>query len=326
MQHRFAIDGFCYKLRPVQLSDAQFILNLRLEDSLRNQYIHEVPNDINIEIQWLQRYFEREGDYFFIIENKLSGLPEGTIAIYDAMDGRAEWGRWVIQKGSLAAVESVALIYKVAFSLMNLQELYCRTIHDNSTVISFHDSLPQKKRGILKGFFELHGKMYDAVEHYVTKDYYFDELESTLEKKSFMVFKRNLRMQVGKFEFHHIGIACNNISRDMGTFQMLGYCKETKDFIDTIQGIHGTFMSSVGQPRIELLENIQGSTTLTPYLDKGIKLYHFAYTVSNIEKACELLLKSRAKIVSPLKISTYFGKRICFLMLPNMFLVELVEE
>ena len=125
MQHRLSIDGLGYSLRPVPLSDARFILKIRLEDMNRTQYIHEIPDDIELEENWIRKYFQRNGDFFFIIENKITGQPEGTIAIYDMEDGRAEWGRWVVQKGSLAAVESVDLIYKAAFQKLNLRELRC---------------------------------------------------------------------------------------------------------------------------------------------------------------------------------------------------------
>lgn len=326
MKHRLSIDGLGYSLRPVQLSDAQFILNIRLEDMNRTRYIHEIPNDIELEEQWIRKYFDRAGDYFFIIENKITGQSEGTVGIYDMEDGRAEWGRWVIQKGSLAAVESVDLIYKIAFQVLDLRELYCRTIEKNDSVVSFHDALPQKRRGTLTDFFELRGEYFNAVEHYVNKEYYNEELSTVLEKKVFMIFQRNLRTVVGKFQFHHIGVACNNLERDRKAFQFLGYQTETAAFSDQAQGIKGQFMIANNQPRIELLQNLENCTTLTPYLEKGVKLYHFAYSVNQIEQACEYLVKCRAKVISPLKESVYFGKRICFLMLPNMFLVELVEE
>ena len=326
MKHRLSIDGLGYSLRPVQLSDAQFILNIRLEDMNRTRYIHEIPNDIGMEEQWIRKYFDRAGDYFFIIENKITGQSEGTIGIYDMKDGRAEWGRWVIQKGSLAAVESIDLIYKIAFQVLDLRELYCRTIEKNDSVVSFHDALPQKRRGLLTDFFELRGECFNAVEHYVSKEYYNEELSAVLEKKVFMIFQRNLRTVVGKFQFHHIGVACNNLERDRKAFQFLGYQTETVAFSDQAQGIKGQFMIANNQPRIELLQNLENCTTLTLYLEKGVKLYHFAYSVNQIEKACEYLVKCRAKVISPLKESVYFGKRICFLMLPNMFLVELVEE
>ncbi len=326
MNHKITIDGYSYRLRPVELSDAAYIIQIRLEDKERTRYIHEIPNDIELEKVWIKNYFEREGDYFFVVENKFSNQAEGLIAIYDETEGRAEWGRWVIKKGSLASVESVYLLYKVAFDKLNLKELYCRTIEDNQSVVSFHSSCGLKTRGVLNEFFTLKDTAYNAVEQYIKQEDFYAGIADSLCEKCVMIFQRFLRSYIGKLEFHHLGIACNNIEREETIFRLLGYRFEEEIFVDSEQGIRGKFGESKNQPRIELLQNIEGSTTLTPYLEKGVKIYHYAYLVSDIEKACEYLKKGKARMVSPLKHSQYFGTRICFFMLSNMMLVELVEK
>ena len=80
-----------------------------------------------------------------------------------------------------------------------------------------------------------------------------------------------------------------------------------------------------GQPRLELLENLDNSTTLDYWINNKNKMYHFAYYVENIEKALEIFKNNRFKVISPLKKSVYFHKRICFLMLPNTYIIELIE-
>ena len=56
-------------------------------------------------------------------------------------------------------------------------------------------------------------------------------------------------------------------------------------------------------------------------------MYHFGYLVKDIEKVYEVFTtKLRAKVASPMKESQYFGKRICFLVLNNMFMIELIER
>ena len=90
--------------------------------------------------------------------------------------------------------------------------------------------------------------------------------------------------------------------------------------------MHGLFLIAKGQPRLELLENLSNSSTLNYYLKNASKIYHSAYYVDDIENVISILKNVRAKIVSPLKQSVYFGKRICFMMLPNMMMVELIEK
>lgn len=326
MKHNYRIEGVGFRLRPVSLQDAQFIVDVRLEDSERNQYIHKISSDIVDQQAWLTRYFERDGDFYFVVENKITGEPEGLIGIYDIDNGKAEWGRWVVKKGSLATVESLDLLFKVAFNELQLDELYCRTIRDNERVVSLHDSLPQLKRGVLTGFIELNGQKYDVIEHYTTPEHYINVLREELEKKALFIFQRNLRALIGGLDFHHIGVATNSIESELGAYRLLGYAREGHSFEDPEQGIRGQFITAPGQPRLELLENLTGSTTLDVWLKDRIKMYHFAYKTANIEQAVELLNRNRVRTVSPLKKSVYFEKRICFLLLSPGFLLELIEE
>ena len=239
MKHTITVEGYSYRIRPITLKDAQFILDVRLEDKERNQYIHEISNDVSIQEKWIEDYFTREGDYYFVIENKIAGEKEGLIAIYNMENKKAEWGRWVIKKGSMSAVESVDLIYKAAFGKIGLEELFCRTVESNSSVVAFHESIHQKKRGVIKNFFILNGKSYHAVEQYVDKEYYDDVIQSELEKKAYKIFIRNLRYAVGKFEFHHIGVAAREIEKELFSYKILGYVREGNTFQDPKQGIKG---------------------------------------------------------------------------------------
>ena len=326
MNHDITMEGFAYRLRPVKKSDAQFIIDTRLEDMERNRYIHKISPDVAEQEAWIERYFTKEDDYYFVVENRLTREPEGLIGFYDIKDGKAEWGRWVIRKNSLAAVESVDLLYRAAFERAGLEELYCRTLALNTQVVSFHTSIGEHERQVISNAFEIEGVQYDAVEQYADKNIFYTEIHPKLEKSAVLTFKRNFRALVGKFEFHHIGVAVKDIEKELLTFSLLGYFKEGDIFEDPQQGIKGLFLTAKNQPRLELLADINESGTVAPHIKNGNKMYHFAYVVSDIEKAMEVLKKSRAQIISPLKQSTYFGKRICFLMLPNMYLIELVEE
>ena len=81
----------------------------------------------------------------------------------------------------------------------------------------------------------------------------------------------------------------------------------------------------LGQTLVVFVD-VDSAEQVRPVIESGNKMYHFAYTVSDIEKALNVFIKAKAKVVSPLKQSTYFGKRICFLLLPNMYMIELVEK
>ena len=156
-------------------------------------------------------------------------------------------------------------------------------------------------------------------------EHFYREIAPLLEKQSQRIAHRNLKRELGEISFHHIGVATREIEKELPLYTLMGYEKESGIFEDHAQGIRGLFLIAKDQPRLELLENLVGSHTLDEPLMRGQKLYHTAYYVENIEKAVEVFFHSRAKMISPLKQSTYFGKRICFLMLPNMSLIELME-
>ena len=69
------------------MDDAEFILNLRLDEEL-NQFISKVDDDIKKQKKWLKKYKKREAqekEYYFIIESK-SGKQYGTVRLYDFKD------------------------------------------------------------------------------------------------------------------------------------------------------------------------------------------------------------------------------------------------
>ena len=83
MKHNITVEGFGYRLRPVEIEDAEFIIAVRLEDAKRNRYIHTISEDVNIQKEWIENYLKRENDYYFVIENKITDKPEGLISIYE---------------------------------------------------------------------------------------------------------------------------------------------------------------------------------------------------------------------------------------------------
>ena len=55
--------------------------------SALNRYLHEISPRVEDQVAWLERYFARPDDYYFIVEDADSGEPHGTIGIYDVDKG-----------------------------------------------------------------------------------------------------------------------------------------------------------------------------------------------------------------------------------------------
>lgn len=127
------------------------------------------------------------------------------------------------------------------------------------------------------------------------------------------------------FRFHHLGLACRSIEAELLTWTQLGYCAEGDVFEDPIQKIRGVFVVGCG-PRLELLEPAGTGSPLDGYIGRGVKLYHQAFEVLDFGSAIALLSGSGAKLVAPPQPAVAFhGRRIAFLMLPGLNLIEVIE-
>lgn len=128
------------------------------------------------------------------------------------------------------------------------------------------------------------------------------------------------------FVFHHIGYACRSVDKLRTLFEGMGYRQEGDRFVDPVQGVAGCFLLGAG-PRIELLENLEGSATLTPWLDAGAPMYHLAYLVSRIDEGIDWGRSRRGKLLSPPAPAVAFeGRPICFVMLPGSLMLEFIQS
>lgn len=172
MRHELHIEGHAFRLRPIADRDAAFVVELRTNPRL-NRYLHAGATQVDEQLTWLGRYYEREGDYYFVVERLDSGASEGLISIYDidatALSGY--WGRWVLKPNSLASVESVYLMFRMAFEQLRLRCVYSRTVGENEKVVSFHDSYScgKAERRLLPKHFQLGGRSLDGIEHRVSR-------------------------------------------------------------------------------------------------------------------------------------------------------------
>jgi RimJ/RimL family protein N-acetyltransferase len=182
LRHNIVMDGHAFRLRPVKVEDAGFILGLRT-NPVRSQYLHRVSNNLEAQRRWLRDYFERPGDYYFLIENRETGEREGTAGIYNLDRIFAEWGRWIVRAESLAALESACLIYRVGFEVLGLESIYCRTIVKNAAAVEFHQSFGLERTRTLRHYFELDGRHLDAVEMRLTRPQW-DAIREETERKA----------------------------------------------------------------------------------------------------------------------------------------------
>lgn len=183
MQHDLHREGFGYRLRPVRIDDAAFIVELRSEKD-RSRFLHPVSPRVEEQEDWIRQYLAREGDYYFVVEDADTGRPEGTISVYDVSAEKkcGEVGRWIIRPHSGASYASLVLAWQVAFEALRLESFYSRTLVDNTKVNTIVRFLGLTNRGILPEKVELGGVLYDMVEYGMTRTTWFERKDDLWTK------------------------------------------------------------------------------------------------------------------------------------------------
>lgn len=126
--------------------------------------------------------------------------------------------------------------------------------------------------------------------------------------------------------FHHFGIACGDLERETRAYALLGYHPEGQDFEDPAQGVRGRFLVG-GGPRLECLVPLPGSVVLEPWLAAGSRIYHQAFVTADLDASQRALCSGGGRtVVAPVPATAFGGRRICFVMLRTMSLVELIQS
>ncbi len=148
------------RLRPVRTEDAAFIVWLRNLEHARGR-IGDTVNEAG-QRAWLEKYFTREGDYYFIIETA-GGISVGAYGIYNVRGKSAETGRWVINPEIPAAIPSALLAFKTAFETLGMEELRVSTVSTNQLVLSLNRKFGFRQIGITANAQIINGQSVDLV-------------------------------------------------------------------------------------------------------------------------------------------------------------------
>lgn len=125
-------------LRNANECDAEFILQLRT-NPVKGKYLSCTPNDLDLQINWLNKYTKDNTQIYFIIEDK-SGERFGTVRLYDKNDESFCWGSWILKEGrpSGFAIESALMVYHFALCL-GFNRSHFDVRKGNESVWQFHE-------------------------------------------------------------------------------------------------------------------------------------------------------------------------------------------
>lgn len=133
------IEGKYINLRDVEEEDARFILNLRT-NAKKTRFLHPTNNDLQQQIDYLNRYKTKRDEWYFIIMDK-KNIPIGTVRIYDVHEDDFCWGSWLIVDGMppQTALESALMVYDYAFDVLGFNKVHFDVRKGNIQVQRFHE-------------------------------------------------------------------------------------------------------------------------------------------------------------------------------------------
>lgn len=152
------------RYRPVQLSDAEFIVKLRTQPHAQ-RVLHSTSSDIDKQRDWIRQYLQRNNDYYWIIEN-LDGEPIGTTSLYNynAEMNQIESGRWVqIPDSGTGSLSGHVLFKDFAYNVLRVNRVVCDTAIINKQVIKYHQFLGERIFDRKLDDVEINGKKIEVV-------------------------------------------------------------------------------------------------------------------------------------------------------------------
>ena len=192
MKHCLVAEGFGIRHRPVCLGDAPFLVWLRNREHAKGK-LGDSAMDTPSQENWLNEYFKREGDYYFIIETTC-GIPVGAIGYYNMTEDSSEIGRWVIWPAVPAAVPSLPPIIDLGFQRLGLRELRAKVVSDNRRAINLYYKIGFKATKVEPSAQIIDGKKVDLL-HIVLEENAWIEARKKLTPIAAM-----LEVQIRKWE------------------------------------------------------------------------------------------------------------------------------
>ena len=159
------LKGEFVNLRPLQLHDTE--LTFRWRHAQRAKFLNAGAATVAQQAAWIAN--RPASEYNFIIELK-NGNSVGMLSLtdIDATNRRGEPGRFLIgdeeaAKGVPVAVESMKLLYELAFDQLGLIRLYGIVAANNHLMLKWQKYLGMKEEGRLRNHLCLAGQFIDGI-------------------------------------------------------------------------------------------------------------------------------------------------------------------
>lgn len=162
---RRELRGDFVTLRPLRVADAELTLGWRRAE--RARYLNAGAQTVEEQAAWIAG--RPDSEFNFVIE-LADGRPVGMLSLtgVDHVHRHGEPGRFLIGdeaavRGVPAAVEAMALLYRLAFDDLGLVRLCGIVVAENTLMTKWQKFLGMQEEGRLRNHFFLDGRFQDGV-------------------------------------------------------------------------------------------------------------------------------------------------------------------
>lgn len=154
-------------LKPIEVEDLKFLLNLRWEQEVMNYLIHD-PISLKNQLDWFNNIKKTDLALSIFIKQDNELKIIGTIGLYE-MNARHQRAIWRIrldpsQQGKGCATEAINLILDYGFNTLNLNKIISDSFADNVAIVNLTLKLGFKQEGLLVGHYFHKGEFRDAIQ------------------------------------------------------------------------------------------------------------------------------------------------------------------
>jgi RimJ/RimL family protein N-acetyltransferase len=154
-------------LKPIEVEDLIFLLNLRWEQEVMNYLIHDPISSKN-QMDWFNNLKKSDLALSIFIKEDNELRIIGTIGLYE-INTRHQRAIWRIridptQQGKGFATEAINLILDYGFNTLNLNKIISDSFADNKAIVNLTLKLGFKQEGLLVGHYFHKGEFRDAIQ------------------------------------------------------------------------------------------------------------------------------------------------------------------
>jgi len=139
MKHSYKDDFGRVELEPLEEENIESLRVLRNRE--RKHFIHTDIIEPLDQRNWYERYLHKSGDIMF--QAMLQQRFVGACALYGMSDGKAEFGRLVIDRESAGikglGFDTTACACKIGFEQLKLSEIWLKVLSDNIAAVKTYE-------------------------------------------------------------------------------------------------------------------------------------------------------------------------------------------